>query len=188
MQADTLFKYTVANESVTAFSITKSGEDEIPTININSRDLVNASVDRAEQNMFQDYLLTRSDKLCSTYLNNMYIRISSRQMSLASIAKAAGAVGTFAEAISPEMSLVQTLATGLNDTYDNQVLQNQMVYLLINKINTERDTKLSEIKKSRAKTTYTLSNSLQDVNEYHKMCSFLEGLTGLTKASTSKSD
>lgn len=140
------------------------------------------------RNYVQDMLIQRSDYLCGKYLDEMFIRVAARQVTLDQIATAASAVGTFASGISQEMNLVTTIANGANATYDKRILQEQMSHLLINRINTNRNSSLTEMRKkiNTPVLTYSLSSALQDANNYHQKCSFLDGLTSLTTSSTQK--
>ena len=189
MRPPQLFAYaTAATEFAkpNASSIISTDSTGVIQITPNVVEQVHQENSSTYRNYLQDILIQRSDYLCGKYLDDMFIRIAARQVTLDQLAMAASAVGTFAAGVSQEMNLVATLANGTNATYDKRVLQEQMSHLLINRINTNRETELGVMRSKANKTVseYPLSNALQDANNYHQRCGFLDGLTSLTTAST----
>ncbi|MBD8893955.1 hypothetical protein [Roseibium litorale] len=162
-----------------------SNTGEVPIINTSVLELVRSDSTGHTRDFIQDILIKRSDDLCNAFVDDLYVRVTSRKFTLKNLAGAASAVGTFASAVSSEMNLVSTLALGLNNSYNEDIMRGQLSTLLANQIQTDRENELKTILKKRSKK-YSFSQSLLDANKYHEKCSVLSSLRSITKSTATQ--
>lgn len=149
------------------------------------------------RNVVQNALLDRSDRLCSVYLDDMYVRVTARKFALKEIAE----VSTFVATVvgSPwaqNLTIASTIASQTNNISDSEILQGQLTTLIGKKIQANRRAiyvtiRGRQFQDNRLATTteYPISTALADANRYHSACSFLAGLQSLENtASTADSD
>lgn len=147
----------------------------------------NDDIRKQARNDLQSLIKTQSDNICSAKIAQIKGTGDAIHGGLNSLTTILGGAGAIVTGVTAARVLAGTasITSGVHGNISQAVYQDFVTAAIPKAIKAGRETMWSEIETKRTKeiSTYGVYEAIQDVSEYHNLCSFAEGLAALTKAS-----
>ena len=142
-----------------------------------------ASVDPSARDRLQDYLIARSDEICTVHESEIIGIASTVNTGLSAITSTVGAIGAVVSgtAATHALSGIAGLSNGLREDINENIYYSNFADAIVKKIESLRTADLAAITASRTNgvDAYSVDTAIRDVAKYHLHCSFYQGLQAL---------
>ena len=152
--------------------------------NNTSTAMMKAATSKVARNRLQSALLARSDTKCSKFRKFIYAVHGTRKLAFRSLTLALSGAGAIFGGASQALSGASAGFQGFDEAFDAEVLQQQSITLILQTISSTRKGLKGEIdvKRGNGIEDYPAEEAIQDVVQYHRLCSFTEAIAQLGSA------
>lgn len=137
------------------------------------------------RNRLGEYLLNISDQACAQHKARIYAHAATIQGSFSGLSTILGGLGAIVtgEGAARALSGSASISSGLGSNISETFYGNFLAPAIVKQIDTQRGAKLQTIRtqESRSLAEYPPEAMLRDITEYHELCSFYAGVSGLTE-------
>lgn len=137
------------------------------------------------RNRLGEYLLNISDQACAQHKARIYAHASAIQGSFSGLSTILGGLGAIVtgEGAARALAGSASISSGLGSNISETFYGNFLAPAIVKQIDTQRGAKLQAIRtqESRSLAEYPPEAMLRDITEYHELCSFYAGVSGLTE-------